>query len=82
MEINLRLYKAVIPSIRMIIANNPNLNDNELVGVASLSTGAHIIACAYYLAHIKKMTPEIQEHIKVLKKFYKVDTVLYVEEFV
>lgn len=81
MNINLRLYKAVIPSIRSIVENNPWYSDAQLVSVCSVATGAPVVACAYYLAHIKGMTSEIQNSIDSLIEFYRIKEVEYINEF-
>lgn len=81
MIINLRLYKAIIPSIKILIENNPNVSDPELLGICSTSTGAPVIACAYYVAHLKGMNDTLKNSIEIIRKFYRIEDVQYIEEF-
>jgi hypothetical protein len=81
MEINLRLYVSVIPTIKGIITNNSHLTHVQLASLSSASTGAHIVACSYYVAYLKGMTKELQANIEVTKSFHNIENVLYVEEF-
>jgi hypothetical protein len=82
MEINLRYYKIVIPAIESIVKMNSTSTPIELTAICSVATGAHVIACGYYVASIIGLSDILKEHIERLKKFYKIDTVLYIDEFI
>lgn len=81
MNLNLSLYKSVIPAIRTIIKNNPNVEKGELVSLASIGTGAHIVICGYFLSYISGHIDDYKSFIDNLTKFYKIESILNVEEF-
>ena len=81
MEINLRLEKSVIPTIKNIIKNNPRWDELDFISHSSVATGAHVISCAYYVASVIGMNDKIQTNIDNLMKMYQIEKVLYIEEF-
>lgn len=76
MNIDLNLYKNSTPSIRMIVANNPNRTIIELASISAVALGVPVIACCYYLGDILGMSKELSEHIDRLVYFYKVDKII------
>ena len=81
MRLNINLYKSIIPSIISIAKNNPTKVGSELIGLCSVATGAHIIACAYYLSFLEGHKDLYKEHIDKLKSFYKIEFIDGLEDF-
>lgn len=81
MNLNLSLYKSIIPSLATIIKNNPHVKDGELVSLCSIGTGAHIVVCAYFLSFLSGDLNTYKEITDRLIKFYKIESVSNLEDF-
>lgn len=80
MKINLLAYKNNLPLLKAYRQANSNLSLSDLITTYAVSTHVPLIVCAYYMARIDGMTPELTETIKRINQFYKYDEIIGVDE--
>lgn len=80
MRINLLMYKSNLAPLKAYRQANSNLSLSDLITNYAVSTHVPLIVCAYYLAKIEGMTPELMEKIEMLKRFYRYDEIIGIDE--
>lgn len=81
MILNLRYYSLLLPRIESTLQNNQGYTPSELISICSQATGAHVVVCGYYIAHFIGMSEDLQKKIDFLIDYYKIEEVMYIEEF-
>lgn len=80
MKINLLMYKNNLAPLKAYRQANLNLSLSDLITNYAVSTHVPLIVCAYYLARIEGMSDELMSTIERLRKFYKYDEIVGIDE--
>jgi len=79
-KINLLTYKNNLATLKAYRQANLNLSPSDVIANYAVFTHVPLIVCAYYLAKIEGMTPEIMEKIERVKQFYRYDEIVGIDE--
>lgn len=77
---NISIYQHVIPLMHTIKRNRSHLKIQELTSTMSVASGVPIIAICYFYGQLYGYTPELQDQINNLIKFYNYGKVTGYEE--
>lgn len=81
MSLDLRLYRAVIPGLKNIIASHQSSKKSEIASIAAIATNAPIVVCCYYIGFITGFDDELNSTINNLVSFYRYDKIEGIDEF-
>ena len=80
MKINLLMYKANLAPLKAYRQANLKQSLSDLITNYAVATHVPLIVCAYYFVKLEGMKPELIEMIERLKKFYRYDEIIGIDE--
>jgi len=74
------MYKNNLSPLKAYRQANLNQSPSDVITTFAVATHVPLIVCAYYLARIEGMNPDLINTIERLKQFYKYDEIIGIEQ--
>jgi hypothetical protein len=80
LKIDLLAYKTNLAPLKAYRQANSNQSLSDLITNYAVATHVPLIVCAYYFVKLEGMTPELMTMIERLKRFYRYDEIIGIDE--